>query len=359
MKLVYGGDLWEHGTALHRLQALERLGFDVHVFDFAPYMTTGGPLARRLRLRLLAGGAVARCNRDFAGFCAGIGPDFIWLDKPLLLWPDTVSAVRRGGAVVVTYISDNPFSTLFEPWFRLIRRAIARYDVSVVPRPTNVAEYRAAGAATVVVMPFAFDPLGQFPEAAVAAPTVPLSFIGAPYGKRPEFLTALAGSGLPVLIRGERWRRVLPSSVPNVTFGPPAWDADYRRAIRSSAICLSFVTHHNHDPWAHKSIEIAACGTFLLAERTDGHAALFDEGREAEFFGSVAEAADKACRYLAASERRQALALAGCRRAWTAGYSNDERLAAAFAEIDPALGRPLTARARAFIARRRAEVGLL
>lgn len=359
MKLVYGGDLAEHGTCAHRMQAMNRLGFDVHAFDFTPYSAAGGPIRSRLRLRLLAGRQVAAFNRDLLELCTRVRPDFIWLDKPIFLLPETVSALRRLGAIVINFITDNPYGTLFEPWFRHIRRAIPLYDINVVPRPSSVTDFTAAGAGHVVLMPFAFDPTLHFPvPEAGTTRTVPLSFIGAPYGQRPRFLTELSGTGLPVLIRGQRWRRQILFRPPNVTFGPQAWGADYRRAIQASAICLSFVTHHNHDPYAHKSFEITACGTFLLAERTAGHAALFEEGVEAEFFASVAEAADKTRFYRAQSDRREAMARAGCRRAWSSGYSNDERIAAAFSEIDSGLGRILTGRARAFIGQRRAELGL-
>ncbi len=359
MRLVYGGDFFEHGSCVYRRRAMERLGFTLFPFDFAPYMAAGGPLARRVRVRLLVGRQVERFNRDLLAFVAEVRPAVVWLDKPVFLWPETVTALQALGAVVVNYITDNPYGTLFEPWFRLTRRTIPVFDVNIVPRPSSVADFTRAGAGRVVLMPFAFDPVQQFPvPVAEVARTVPVSFIGAPYDNRPRFLAALAATGQPVLIRGERWHRHLPRRVANITFGPLAWSADYRRAIQDSAICLSFVTHHNHDPYAHKSFEITACGSLLLAERTPGHAALFEEGREAAFFGSVAEAAEK-CRFLlGASQHREDMARAGCRRAWRSGYSNDERIAAAFTEIDPPFGRLLAERARVIIAGRRAELGL-
>lgn len=355
MRLLYGGDLCEHGTCAHRMRAFGRLGFTVHPFDVTPYQDAGGPVVRRLRLRLLTGAQVSRYNRDLVALCKQIRPDFIWLDKPIFLWPETATALRRAGATVICYICDNPYGTLFEPWFRLLRRSARRCTAIVVPRPSSVADF--AGGGQVVLTPFAFEPFNEYPDPAVR-PTVPLSFIGSPYDRRPEFLCGLAARGLPTLIRGARWDRVLPRPVPNLTLLPPVLDADYRRAIQEAAICLGFVTHHNHDPYAHRSFEITACRGFLLAERSEGHAAMFREGEEAEFFGDVDEAADKARFYLANPDARAAVARAGCRRAWSSGYSNDERLAATFAAIDPALGRTLTARARAIIEARRAELGL-
>jgi spore maturation protein CgeB len=63
-----------------------------------------------------------------------------------------------------------------------------------------------------------------------------------------------------------------------------------------------------------RSFEIPALGSFLLAERTPEHAALFREGEEAEFFSSVEECASKIRIYLADKPRRAAVARAGQRR---------------------------------------------
>lgn len=105
-------------------------------------------------------------------------------------------------------------------------------------------------------------------------------------------------------------------------------------------------------------MEITASGSFLLALRSDGHQAAFDEGQEAEFFADAQEAADKIRFYLSHDAARDRIALAGCRRAWHSGYSHEERIAAVFRETDPAIGRDLTRRAVALLAARRQEVGL-
>ena len=73
-------------------------------------------------------------------------------------------------------------------------------------------------------------------------------------------------------------------------------DSDYREAIWQSRVNLSFISHLNEDDIAYKSVEIAACQGFLLAVRSDGHQALFEEDREAVFFSSIEECADK-CRF--------------------------------------------------------------
>jgi spore maturation protein CgeB len=295
-------------------------------------------------------------------FCGSARADAVWFDKPLYIRAATLRTLKARGLLLVNYVIDNPFGSMNEPGWRILKRTIPLFDLNLVPRQSSIADFRAAGAEDVAFMPLAFDPMAHFPGPGDAVKSVPLSFIGYPYEHRPRFIAELAATGLAVRVRGTRWRRVFGSGARygagSIAVGDGAWGDDYRQAIRESAICLAFVTRGNHETCAHKSFEITACGTFLLAERTDGHGALWAEGDEAVFFGSVAEAADKAGFYLRNERARETVARSGCRRTWTSGYSNDERLAAAFAHIDRRLAQTLAANARRFIADRRAALGI-
>jgi len=84
----------------------------------------------------------------------------------------------------------------------------------------------------------------------------------------------------------------------------------------------------------HKSFEIAACGGFLLAERSEGHKARFVEGEEAVFFTGFDECVEKIKRYLPDEAARTRIAAAGRARAVRDGYSNDAQVAKILARLD-------------------------
>lgn len=166
-----------------------------------------------------------------------------------------------------------------------------------------------------------------------------VSYIGHPHERRPAFLLELARDHkLNVFINGNFWSRVFTrEELKNFTVGDFLANEHYRSGIWRSKINLSFVTEDNEDDISHKAVEIAACAGFLLALRTPGHQALFDEDHEAVFFSSVEECADKARFYLTRPDLRDAIAARGRERAVRSGYDNDTQLARILNRLD---GKP-------------------
>jgi spore maturation protein CgeB len=140
---------------------------------------------------------------------------------------------------------------------------------------------------------------------------------------------------LPVVISGPRWRKFLPPEfVARYVSHDYLADSGYREAIWQSRVNLGFVTQLNEEDIGHKSMEIAACQGFLLTLRTAGHQAAFDEDREAVFFSSVEECAEKCRFYLDRPALREGIAQRGRDRAVQSGYDNDTQLAKVLRRLD-------------------------
>ena len=92
----------------------------------------------------------------------------------------------------------------------------------------------------------------------------------------------------------------------------------------------------NLDLQTTRSVEIPACGSFMLAERTIEHLAMFEEGKEAAYFSSNDELLQKCRYYLAHEDERKQIAAAGHQRCENSGYSNYDRIKAI---IDYALNK--------------------
>jgi len=211
-------------------------------------------------------------------------------------------------------------------------RAIPHYDLHVVQRDRNVADYIERGARGVIKIQTAYEPTVHFPPPegwSDAQRDRGVSFIGTSYDERPAFLTRLwRECGFPVVISGDKmWKeRLDPEACAALYTGGELYQQAYREGIWRSKVNLSFITHSNQDEFVHKSFEIAACGGFLLAERSEGHKAKFEEDVEAVFFTGFEECAEKVRRYLGDEAARARIAAAGRARAVRDGYSNDAQV---------------------------------
>ena len=334
MKILYAGQLSENDSALYRLWSLQRLGHTVIPVNSYAYESSSA-LVRKVVHRLQMGTGVQRLNRDLLAMAERERPDVFWADKLLGLQPATLEKLRQMGIKTVSYMIDNAFGPRRDPGWRLYMQGIPQFDLHVVQRDSNIADYRQRGARDVIKIQTAFEPTVHFPNDADyvtrdATRSRGVSFIGTPYDDRPQFLTKLwRDCGFPVVISGSTvWADRLDAEARSAIYtGAPLYGTAYREAVWDSKINLSFITHSNQDEFVHKSFEIAACGGFLLAERSKGHLDRFEEDQEAVFFTGFEECAEKIRLYLPDAEARARIAAAGRARAIHSGYGNDAQMA--------------------------------
>jgi spore maturation protein CgeB len=330
LKILYASGLTENDSSLYRLWALERLGH--RVVPLNAYAYAEGGLLGKITLRLAAGPSIQRLNRDLLRMAEQEKPDLVWTDKLLGMQPKTLDRLRAMGIATVSYMIDNPFGTRKDPGWRLYMQDIPHYDLHVVQRDANIADYKSRCARDVIKIQTAYEPTIQFPPPAGwsdANRNREVSFIGTPYDDRAETLAWLKEQGLDVAISGNdrQWKRALGEQRFSRLYREgELYLAQYREAIWRSKVNLSFLTHSNQDEFVHKSFEIAGCGGFLLAERSEGHLQRFREGEEAEFFTGREELVAKIRRYLPDEAARERIAAAGCARAERDGYYNDRQV---------------------------------
>ncbi len=331
MKILYAGNLTPNDSTLYRMWALERQGHTVVPFNAVDYLPSTA-LAHKIVFRLAAGPHVNRLNRDLLRLAEEERVDAVWADKLLGMQPATLTRLRAIGVVTASYMIDNAFGPRRDPGWRLYRKCVPLYDLHITQRDVSIQDYKDRGALGVMKIQTAFEPTIHFPPPAGwndRDRDRGVSFIGTPYDDRPRFLTRLwKEAGLHVTVSGNAvWVETLgPEAAQAIYRDGELFRDRYREAIWRSEINLSFLTHSNQDEFAHKSFEIAACGGFLLAERSAGHAGRFIEGEEAVFFSGFDECLEKIRQYLPDEEARSRIARAGCDRANRSGYGNDRQV---------------------------------
>lgn len=316
---------------MFRRLALERLGHTVVTLDPREYVLKN-PLLQKVAFRLAMGPEAERLNRDVMRFAEQENPDLFWADKILLLQPKTLKKLTAMGIPSVSYMIDNAFGPRKDPGWRLYKQDIPYFDLHVTQRDVSIPDYTSRGAKHVMKVQTAYEQTIHFPPDSPvpdADRNRQVSFIGTPYDDRADTLARLSDAGLPVLISGNprQWERALsPEHYARIFRLGELYEKEYREAIWRSKVNLSFLTRSNQDEYTHKSFEIAACGGFLLAERSEGHQRKFAEDEEAVFFSGFDELKAKIERYLPDEAARNRIAAAGQRRAVRDGYHNDHQV---------------------------------
>jgi hypothetical protein len=209
-------------------------------------------------------------------------------------------------------------------------RAIPLYDAFITTKSFNVSELAHLGCRWPVFVdngyePSAFRPWTLAPNE-VASLGGDVGFIGTYEAERARQMAVLANAGMHVRVWGNGWKRLRRKpSLMRVEYRP-LYGSEYAKACRAFKINLCFLRKINRDRQTTRSVEIPACGGFMLAERTLEHQYLFREGIEAEFFDSDDELVDKCRFYLRNDDSRQKIAERGYQRCIAGRYSNAERL---------------------------------
>jgi hypothetical protein len=336
-RILYVSTISRFSTAAYRFEALRRIGQEVQAFGPEPYGFRSRFL-NSLRNRYPFGPMISRGNRALRKTVREYRPDVVWFDKPIHFTRETMQAIRQSGAQIVFYVQDGPFGPRNDGYWKQFYRVYRMADLHCLVREADVARYRAWNLPWIKTM-FSSDPVMHFPPPAGwsdANRERDLSYIGHPHEERPAFLLALAEEHkLPVSIDGNGWQHIFtPEQLQRYVRHGHLLGDKYREHIWKSKINLSFVTHRNEDDIAHKSVEIASCAGFLLALRSEGHQAILEEDREAVFFSSVEECAEKARFYLERPELREAIGRRAHERVVRSGYGNDAQLTRILNRLD-------------------------
>ena len=349
MHILYVGPLWSGSTCLQRMQAMQDLSHEIVPVNTEPdeVLNKQKQLIYRIWRKMFGPADLANANDKILSTFKQNELDIVWIDKGVTIKQKTLVKLKEisSKTILVHYNPDDPFvGSQTSEWSTFVK-ALPLYDIHFVPRKPNFFEYRNFGAKEVIqLMPF----WGYLPD--VHRPLLisnemskefggPVGFIGDYERKREEMMFCLAKKGISMRIWGPNWDRRCKLSHPNLKIeGKSLWRDDYIKAICAFDIDLGFLRKANRDLHTSRSIEIPACGGFMLAERTDEHLELFEEGKEAEFFENENELLDKINYYLSHPKERKKIAAAGRKRCLKSGYSNQDRIREMFAHISERFG---------------------
>lgn len=357
MKILYLGEIDVGQTALMRMRALERLGHTVLGVHTTKSWKRANWAKRQLQRRKRQGSIVDEINSSVLHAAREFKPAVVWADKQEYLRAESVREMRKLGATTVHFTPDPYFSL---EWKRttLMDEAIREFDALVFCKSYERAYYEALG------KPVVYMPLGYCDE--MHRPLITndprwscaVGFLGGWEPRRERLLHAVTGAGIDLKIWGGYWeflrdgkwtpRRhiILRQLAGKERFyfhcdvdlarahqGGEVYADDYARALTGSKIGLGFLRKICPDQHTTRTFEIPACGSMLVADRTEEHQEFFEEGKEAEFFDSSEELVDKLRFYSKNGTARERVAEAGRLRSKESGYAYICRIGQALREL--------------------------
>ena len=343
MRIFFSGTQaysWQSGW--QRCATFKELGYEILEFHQEEFQTQPGMLGRvaeRMFSRPFQKVDIERFNREFLRAVTASNAHVAWLEWPQMLLPETLLEAKRTmpGCIFISFQDDNPFGLrrYDRPRWQHFLENIPLFDLNFVKRPTDLIEYRKRNAAKVEL--FVHGYYGEFfqPRENGAGNKHDVVFVGTPIDDRVKTISELMRRhDIPVEVYGNSWNRKLIYYRNHPNFHPQIVGHEYASLLSRSKISLGFVSSSNLDEYTMRSFEIPACRGFFLAQRTPTHLQLYEEGKEAEYFSSTEECADKIRYYLNNDTARQKIAEAGYQRCLRSDYSLRRRLRDAMTIIE-------------------------
>lgn len=335
--LIYIGDLAPGTTSRMRFEALGQIGFTTtglrtDVLQPNILLRFADKFARRLRV------PIDHASVNAALIALPQPPAVLWVDKGNTVLPSTLRRLRRRfpRLRIVGYSPDDMMQRHCSSIYFLL--GLKYYDAFLTTKSFGVAELRRWGCPRVIFNENAYDPATHRPalkpDGSPIEQTIGVGFIGHHEADRCKSIARLCEAGVAVTVTGPGWHRHRKSLPANAAILPPVFGDEYAARISATLVNLGFLRKMNRDLQTQRTVEVPACGGFLLAERTAEQQRLFTEAEEADYFSDDDELIRKAQLYLGNPAAARHIAAAAVERCRTGRYSYKERLSDALAEID-------------------------
>ena len=320
-------------TCLHRTWALEKIGqvmrIDSTLHNHKMWYRIVNRLFVRHHLPLHFHNSLL--NKSIIEAIDKKNFDIVWIDKGVFIEADTLKYIKRQQpkSIIIGYSPDNMAERHNQS--QLFLESFPYYDYYITTKSYTIQSLKKMGCKNVFFVNNAYEESFHHPYSLTNEEKNKLGgvvgFIGAWEQERCSSILYLAQHGIPVRVwGGGRWLKYK-DKYPNLTIEEKGlFSDDYNKALSAFDISLCFLRKMNYDLQTTRTMEIPACGSLLMAERTAEHEMLFKDKKEAVFFSSDEELLQLCQYYITHEEEREKIAKAGRLRCLTSGYSNYETL---------------------------------
>lgn len=340
MKILFVSDLNGYSRGLQRYKTLIELSHGVSGISYVPVARhpkdTGFLEAVFWRLRMPLD--IAGANKKIKQAVTERKFDIIWIEKGNTIKPSTLRFIKEKSPAIklISVSEDDMYGRHNRSLY--YDKGLPYYDIVFTTKTYNLEELKAMGAKRTELFLDSYNENIHKPISLTNEEEklyrCDVGFIGSYEEDRAERMLYLAKHGIKINVWGNDWEEWAGKHPNLVIKNKHLYNDEYPKAINATKINLCFLRKINRDEVTSRSVEIPACGEFMLAERTKRHLEFFEEDKEAVFFGSNEELLEKVKKYLADENARLKIAAAGRERCLKSGYSMREQLSEMLQRID-------------------------
>lgn len=212
----------------------------------------------------------------------------------------------RGRVVVMT--TDNP---MIIPGLKSLKwlEGLAEFDTVFVPTKLFAPVMYQLGAKRVELYNFSYNSKVHFPGSVKMSNSI--SYLGC-WGPLQEMWLERVAASFPLRIYGWGWQHAARKSRSRACWMKgEGIGLEMGTAISSSKITFNMVRAEHGCPYSTKTLEIPACGGFMLTNWSEDQAAIFEDGKECVFYNTMEEMIEKARYYMDNDAERERIRQAG------------------------------------------------
>ena len=260
---------------------------------------------------------IRNINKEIVDMVSNKNFDIVFIEKCFFLKPSTLRFIKERNCEtrLICYILDDFLGKGNKSI--LFNYCIPLYDIIATNKRHNLIEYYAKKAQRVYYFKngYSFDFHRPIIDLDTHDDTYrsEVAFIGTYTKDRADILNFLASNGIEIKVWG--WgRKIGKDGFRNsllINMNKHVYLDEFAKVVSSTKINLNFLRKSNRDTETTRSVEIPACGGFMIAEKTKEHIELFSEDNEAVYFSSKEELLLKIKYYLANDDLRNKIANSG------------------------------------------------
>jgi spore maturation protein CgeB len=326
--IIYHGPLWPGSTSLERAKAFAELeGIRVLQSDNGQRVEKLRSITARVFWRLRFPLDSGRENEVLESIARKHRPEIIFVDNSKVIRRRTLRRLRHIGVARLVYYS--PDDLMLKTSLQL-RSSFPEWDIVFTTKTFNVKELAEYGVRHPTLVGKAYDPHGDVPMAPADVgaeyEAFDAVFVGTYEEERCRSINQLAEAGIKVLVYGSDKGGWLPRHLrASVELRPSIFGREYRAAWHRGKVALCFLRKLSRDSITQRTMEIAAMGRPMLAEKTLEHDAHFVDGLEYVGFRDDRELVEKTRIVLTDDGMRRSMGLAARERCLRSGYSTRDR----------------------------------